>query len=207
MLKMATEQGVRAMQLAEVRDGSEEFFRQHQAASEIRSQVKGSIFLLCSGQERPSAAIAWRAAWPKVTIYLRANPGQFREQEEEWLITALRQLVQPGLAQANQDPQSPRPMSSFFFSLRIRPLYSATFCLGSPALYSKFPRAVPKAPCHPVSLPYDVRSFSLPLDTPIALQYPQLWAQPWVGRPRDGSNNLSPKIEGRGEKLRNQGKS
>lgn len=157
MLKMAPGQEARAVMLAKVQDGSEEFFRQYQTSSEIRSQMKGSIFLLSSGQERPSAAIAWRAAWPRVTIYLWGPAGQCREQAEGLLITALRQLVQPGLAQANQDLQSPSPMGSFSFSLGLRPLYSTPLCLGRLVLNLKFPPVVPKAPSAPGM---DVRGFS-----------------------------------------------
>lgn len=42
-----------------------------------------------------------------MTTHLRPNPRHFREWKEELLITPLRQLVQPGLSQADWDPQPP----------------------------------------------------------------------------------------------------
>lgn len=62
-----------------------------------------------------------------VTIYLWANPGQFITQAEELLIITLRQLVQPGPDQANEDLQSP-------FCLRAQPSI-----LSSHQLFQKLP--------------------------------------------------------------------
>lgn len=108
--------------IAKVWDGSEEFFQQHQTSSETGSQVEGSVFLLCRGSERPTTALAWTAAGPRMTIHGWPSPGHFREQEEE-LFILLRQLVHPRLSQANQDLPS-QPWGLFPFHLESDHLLS-----------------------------------------------------------------------------------
>lgn len=161
--------------ITKVWDGSKEFFQQHHTSSETRSQVEDSVFLLCSASERPTAAVAWTAALPRVTIYWWLNSGHFREQKEELLP---RQRLHPSLSQANQDlPIQPWGLFPFHLEsdnllspslpgkpspqiLRSHQLSKSSLSL-TPVTYVTCP-----SPCFSSS-EGDVWSFSLPLDSPL----------------------------------------
>lgn len=106
--------------IAKVWDGSEEFFQQHQTSSGTGSQVEGSVFLLGRGSERPTTALAWTAAGPRMTVHPGwPSPGHFREQEEELFITA-ETAGAPKTVPSKPGPAIPA-LGSFSFSLGIRP--------------------------------------------------------------------------------------